>query len=104
VGPGLQHRPKDTSRQPLQASENSYVTNEKDLTRNELLHDSRTYVRSAPPARRSQQGLKMIPRIVPLGRPGRAQGSRKSGRILASDEGSYITGIELFVDGGVAQV
>ena len=52
----------------------------------------------------SQQGLKMISRIVPLGRPGLAQGSLKAVEFLASDEGSYLTEIEIFVDGGVAQV
>ena len=52
----------------------------------------------------SQQGLKMIPNIVPLCRPGRPQEVAKAVAFLASDEGSYITGIELFVDGGVAQV
>ena len=41
---------------------------------------------------------------VPLGRIGRADELAKAALFLASDDSSYITGIELFVDGGMAQV
>jgi NAD(P)-dependent dehydrogenase (short-subunit alcohol dehydrogenase family) len=61
---------------------------------NELLASSET----------GQQRAKMIAATVPLGRFGRPDEIAKAVAFLASDDSSYITGIELFVDGGVAQV
>src|SRR5436189_1376699 len=51
-----------------------------------------------------EQRKKMISTTVPLGRFGRADEIAKAVVFLASDDASYITGIELFVDGGFAQV
>jgi NAD(P)-dependent dehydrogenase (short-subunit alcohol dehydrogenase family) len=41
---------------------------------------------------------------VPLGRMGDADEIAKAAVFLASDDSSYVSGIELFVDGGMAQV
>ena len=51
-----------------------------------------------------EQRLKMISSSVPLGRLGTPDDIAKAVVFLASDDSSYITGTELFVDGGIAQV
>ena len=51
-----------------------------------------------------QQRLKMISDTVPLGRLGKPDEVAKAVVFLASDDASYVTGTELFVDGGMAQV
>jgi NAD(P)-dependent dehydrogenase (short-subunit alcohol dehydrogenase family) len=51
-----------------------------------------------------QQRLKMLSASVPLGRLGKPDEIAKAVVFLASDDSSYITGTELFVDGGFAQV
>ncbi len=51
-----------------------------------------------------QQRAKMIANSVPLDRFGTPDEIAKAVVFLASDDSSYITGTELFVDGGFAQV
>ena len=51
-----------------------------------------------------EQRRKMVSTSVPLGRFGRPDEVAKAVVFLASDDSSYITGTELFVDGGFAQV
>jgi len=55
-------------------------------------------------AEAGQQRLKMLSNTVPLGRLGVPDEIAKAVVFLASDDSSYITGTELFVDGGFAQV
>jgi NAD(P)-dependent dehydrogenase (short-subunit alcohol dehydrogenase family) len=42
--------------------------------------------------------------LIPLGRIGTPDDLGKAAAFLASDDSAYVTGIELFVDGGVAQI
>ena len=51
-----------------------------------------------------EQHLQMLSNSVPLGRLGTPHEIAKAVVFLASDDSSYITGTELFVDGGFAQV
>ncbi len=55
----------------------------------------------------SRQSADVIERIVstiPMGRMGKPEEVAKAALYLASDDSSFVTGIELFVDGGRAQV
>ena len=52
----------------------------------------------------AEQLIKAISNTVPFGRFGTADEIAKAVLFLASDDSSYITGTELFVDGGFAQI
>ncbi len=55
----------------------------------------------------SRQSADVIARIVstvPMGRIGEPDEVAKAALYLASDDSSFVTGIELFVDGGIAQI
>jgi NAD(P)-dependent dehydrogenase (short-subunit alcohol dehydrogenase family) len=51
-----------------------------------------------------EERMKFISNSIPLGRFGPPDEIAKAVVFLASDDSSYITGTELFVDGGFAQV
>src|SRR4029077_19789793 len=51
-----------------------------------------------------QERLKNMGNLVPLGHLGKPDEIAKAAVCLASDDSSFVTGIELFVDGGFAQV
>jgi NAD(P)-dependent dehydrogenase (short-subunit alcohol dehydrogenase family) len=52
----------------------------------------------------AEERMKIISSSVPLGRFGTPDEIAKAVVFLASDDSSYVTGTELFVDGGFAQV
>jgi NAD(P)-dependent dehydrogenase (short-subunit alcohol dehydrogenase family) len=52
----------------------------------------------------AEERMKIISSSVPMGRFGTPDEIAKAAVFLASDDSSYVTGTELFVDGGFAQV
>jgi NAD(P)-dependent dehydrogenase (short-subunit alcohol dehydrogenase family) len=55
-------------------------------------------------ATRSQDVIEKIVSTIPMGRIGEPDEIAKAALFLASDDSSFVTGIELFVDGGRAQI
>jgi NAD(P)-dependent dehydrogenase (short-subunit alcohol dehydrogenase family) len=55
-------------------------------------------------SRQSQDVIARIVSTIPMGRMGEPDEVAKAALFLASDDSSFITGIELFVDGGRAQI
>ena len=51
-----------------------------------------------------QDAMARILSTIPMGRMGEADEVAKAALFLASDDSSFVTGIELFVDGGRAQI
>lgn len=59
---------------------------------------------AGPDAARQQGLLDHLATRIPLGRVGEAEEIAKAALFLASDDASFVNGIELFVDGGQAQI
>jgi NAD(P)-dependent dehydrogenase (short-subunit alcohol dehydrogenase family) len=51
-----------------------------------------------------EQRRKIVSTSIPLGRLGTPDEVAKAVVFLASDDSTYVSGVELFVDGGFAQV
>lgn len=56
------------------------------------------------PAEHTQALFDQLAGVVPMGRLGEASEIAKVALFLASDDSSFVNGIELFVDGGTAQI
>jgi len=54
--------------------------------------------------RQSPEVIARIVSTIPMGRMGEPDAVAKAVLFLASDDSSFVTGIELFVDGGRAQI
>jgi NAD(P)-dependent dehydrogenase (short-subunit alcohol dehydrogenase family) len=61
-------------------------------------------VGTEPVAHQSADVIERMVSTIPMGRMGEPEEIAKAALFLASDDSSFVTGIELFVDGGRAQV
>jgi NAD(P)-dependent dehydrogenase (short-subunit alcohol dehydrogenase family) len=61
-------------------------------------------IRTPLTTRQSTDAIARLVSTVPMGRMGEADEVAKAALYLASDDSSFVTGVELFVDGGRAQV
>ena len=59
---------------------------------------------AGPDAQQQQGLLDYLASLIPMGRVGEAEEIASAALFLASDDASFVNGIELFVDGGQAQV
>ena len=59
---------------------------------------------AGPDAARQQDLLDHLAGRIPMGRVGEPDEIAKAAVFLASDDASFVNGVELFVDGGVAQI
>lgn len=66
--------------------------------------DTPAFANLAPTEEQAGQLKKSFAASVPLGRMGSSDEIAKAAVFLASDDSSYVAGIELFVDGGMAQI
>src|ERR1700681_1491976 len=55
-------------------------------------------------SRQSAEAIARIVSTIPMGRMGKPEEVANVALFLASDDSSFVTGIELFVDGGRAQI
>jgi len=63
-----------------------------------------TFVNRVLNEQQTQQFIQNVVKATPIGRMGSPDEVAKAVLFLASDDTSYITGIELFVDGGMGQI
>jgi NAD(P)-dependent dehydrogenase (short-subunit alcohol dehydrogenase family) len=59
---------------------------------------------AGPDAAQQQGLLDYLASLIPMGRVGEADEIASAALFLASDDASFVNGIELFVDGGQAQI